>query len=454
MVIYNYYYQFKRMKGENNMQLSKYNFIYTNILEENNNAVIYNSRTGALAVLEPEYYDKFSDLLKSGKTIEDEEFVLQLSNCGYIINDDTINEIDLVKSSLLSARYNSSNLMLTIAPTMSCNFRCVYCFEKGQNHNERMTEETAENIVQFVKERASHLDTLSITWFGGEPLLAINHIKNISTKIIDICKEYKIDYRSSIITNGYQLDVKTAEILKECCVGNIQITIDGPKEIHDKRRPLANGKGTFDVIMNNILKVKGILPIVIRINTDYENWKELNDIVNFLKKNMDMKDVTVYLGLVTPSNDNYEGDKCMTDEIYSMFNLQFMKANEIPLTNIYPAPKGNYCTADHANSWVIDTYGHLYKCWSDIGIIEKSLGCINNNNTSMPPNVALLNSYMLYDPTEDERCRECKYLPLCLGGCPYNRLSNLSICAQYKYNLDEYLKECTKILLEQQKVSI
>lgn len=433
------------------MEVSKYNFIYSNVLDGSGQAVIYNCRTGALAVLEPENYRQLRDFEKSKRAITDKEFESQLKKCGYVITSD-FDELRQIKHDLLRSRFNSAFMALTIAPTMACNFRCVYCFEKGQYHNQVMTEQTAQKIVDFIKRKANQLERLSITWYGGEPLLAMNQVELISRQVLAICNEYNIDYKSSVITNGYLLNPDIVNCLKNSGVNDIQITIDGPKDIHDQRRPLANGKGTFDVIMNNLLTIRGILPVIVRINTDYENWEQLNKIIEFFRQNGLMDDIIVYLGLVTPSNGQYEGSKCLSDTAYSKFNLRFMQENNIPLTYIYPVPKGNYCTADQSNSWVIDPRGDLYKCWSDIGIIERRTSTLYANDTDV--NATLLNDYMLYDPTEDEKCKDCKYLPLCMGGCPHNRMEDLKICAQYRYNLDEYLTECTKILLKSQQQNL
>ena len=433
------------------MEVSKYNFIYFNMFDCSDQAVIYNSRTGALAVLESENYRQLRDFEENKKTIINKEFENQLRKCGYIVASG-FDELRQVKYDMLRSRFNSSYMALTIAPTMACNFRCVYCFEKGQYHNQIMTEQTIQRIVDFIKRKANQLEQLSITWYGGEPLLAMDQVEMISKQVIAICNEYNIDYKSSVITNGYLLNTDIVNRLKNSGVNDVQITIDGPKDIHDQRRPLANGKGTFDVIMNNLSIVRGILPVIVRINTDYENWEQLNKIIESFRHKDLMNDITVYLGLVTPSNGQYEGGKCLSDVVYSKFNLRFMQENNIPLMYIYPVPKGNYCTADQSNSWVIDPHGDLYKCWSDIGIIERRVSVLDGNDADV--NSTLLNDYMLYDPTEDEKCKDCRYLPLCMGGCPHNRMENLKICAQYRYNLDEYLVECTKILLKNQQQSL
>ncbi|KAF6617859.1 MULTISPECIES: radical SAM/SPASM domain-containing protein [Paenibacillus] len=427
------------------MKASQYNFIFNDIIENTDKTVLYNSRTGALAVLEPEYYKQFCELTNNGLAINNDTYLKNLIECGYIV-EDNMNEKAYVKVNLLKNRFESSNLMLTIAPTMACNFRCVYCFEKDQYHNKTMSQETAQSIVNFVKTNASKLDTLNVTWYGGEPLIAMKQIVRISEDFLEICKENNIQYTASVITNGYLLNKEKVQTLISCGVNDIQVTVDGPKEVHDLRRPLVSGRGTFDVIMNNLKQIKGMIKIFMRINTDQDNWLNLHEIVGFLKENSLLENVIPYLGLVTPTNGKYEGTKCLTDEMYSKFNLKFMSENDIPISYIYPAPKGNYCSADKYNSFVIDPLGHLYKCWSDIGIIEQCVGNINED-TSVNWNTELLGCYLLYDPTEDEKCSDCKYLPVCLGGCPHNRMADFNICEQYRYNLQEYITECTKVLL-------
>lgn len=257
------------VKGAKKMKLSQYNFIYTNVLKNSNVSVIYNARTGALAVLTPQNYSQLKNLEEHNLPITDKNFEKQLLQCGYLLPKD-FDELQQIKYDLLQNRFNPAYMDLTIAPTLACNFRCIYCFEKGQRRSQTMSEQTIQKIISFVRAQANHLEELSITWYGGEPLLALPQLESISKQLWDLCDEFHINYSSSIITNGYLLDVNTANILKNNHVDEIQITIDGPKPIHDKRRPLANDGGTFDTIMEHLLQIKGILPVNIRINTDYE----------------------------------------------------------------------------------------------------------------------------------------------------------------------------------------
>lgn len=431
------------------MKPSYYNFIYKELLDNNDKIIIYNSRTGALSLLSPDNYKQYCDLVNSNIEITDKEFEKNLKDCGYII-DDTIDEKQLIRINTFRSRFNNSVGMITIAPTMSCNFRCVYCFEKNEEYKEgAMSNTTADNIVSYIKERATSLTSLSVTWYGGEPLMALDKIVYISKQILDICKESNIDYKASVVTNGYNINEEIVQTLLQCSINIVQITLDGPKEIHNKRRPLANGEGTFDTIISNIEKIKDLIDVHIRINIDYENQNRLNEIVDVLREKSLIDSVTLYLGLVVSPNDNYETNKCISDEMYSKLNLKFMTDNNIPVLYIYPRPKGNYCCADSCYGVVFDSSGNMYKCWSDIGIKERAIG--NINNEPVTPNINLINSYLFFDPTVDDKCSDCKYLPVCLGGCPRNRLSKLDICETYRYNLDAYMKECTQYILNQKK---
>ena len=83
----------------------------------------------------------------------------------------------------------------------------------------------------------------------------------------------------------------------------------------------------------------------------------------------------------------------------------------------------------------------LYKCWDDIGIKEKSAGNILNGTYVNMVNV----NYMTLDATQNEKCRTCKYLPICMGGCPVH-FAEQDNCTYFKYNFDKYLRKVAEEL--------
>ncbi len=85
-------------------------------------------------------------------------------------------------------------------------------------------------------------------------------------KIIEYCNRHNIYYVSSITTNGYLLTYATAKKLSNLKVHSCQLTIDGPKHIHDNRRKLTSGAGSFDKIFQNLLDTKNIISYSLRVN--------------------------------------------------------------------------------------------------------------------------------------------------------------------------------------------
>ena len=196
----------------------------------------------------------------------------------------------------------------------------------------------------------------------------------------------------------------------------MQVTIDGNKKNHDTRRILANGEGTFDKIINNLIKGKDYLPNIVslRINVDKDNKNNFYDLLKvFVDNDMNSK-VYPYLGHIKNSNDSYSNNLCLTKKEYAKLSLDFDKKLSMDPKNNYPSRKANVCSADAFNAFVIDSDGTLYRCWDDIGVKSNSSGHISNSK--IHDNFTKL---LIHDPTLDERCSNCKILPLCMALVQY-----------------------------------
>lgn len=426
---------------------SDYNFVYDDLGADK--VLLYNSRTGALAMLQEAQHLQFQQFITDGTEIKDADFLSNLLTCGYIVPKD-VDEKFLIKAQMLEGRYNSQALSLTIAPTMACNFRCVYCFEQGHYGNAIMDQATANAVIDFVKKNSNHIKLLHVTWFGGEPLIGLSVIEQLTREFVAFCQSKDITYHASIVTNGYLLTRDVAERLQACFVQSAQITVDGPRDVHNARRPLANGGGNYDTIIKNLSAAKDFLQITVRVNVDTDNMEDAKKVMADLRGAGLLPGIQVYPGLVISYDNKYNGDKCLSDEAYSKYNLRFLLENQLPVQKIYPVPKRNYCGADHNRSWVIDDVGNLYKCWNDIGIPEKSVGNICTKGSCLS-STALIERYGSFDPMNNTDCSDCKMLPICLGGCPRNALDGERRCEYRKYAMHEYLLECAKHILAQPK---
>lgn len=275
------------------MKESYYNYIIEGE-KENEGALYVNTRTGSLAHVEEEKHKQFKQYIAEKKEITDSKFFKDLKYCGFLV-EDNFDEKKEIKMRLLNSRYDTSVLSLTITPTMACNFRCTYCFESGHYCNGVMTEETEDDICKLVEKESSHLEKLVITWYGGEPLLAIAPLERLTNKLRKVCEKYNIEYLASIITNGYLLTEDICDKLVELGVTDVQITLDGDEKTHNKRRPLANGGHTYETILDNLDKIHGKIGIAIRINVDKENQNEVQNVIDELKEEIFLRTYFVIL---------------------------------------------------------------------------------------------------------------------------------------------------------------
>lgn len=414
------------------MKSSQFNIFFKD--KETNRFVVFNSKSTALAVISEKEMELYKKLLLSNfvcDSQEEKDFLQELKK-GQFVFDDNENEIEVLKYLQKSAQFSQNSLSLTIAPTMACNFGCVYCYQGEHNEVKKMSKDVQESIVKFVKSKIRKINSLSITWYGGEPLLAVDVIENLTNEFLKLCKENNVSYYASIITNGYFFTKDVAQKLRDFNISTVQITIDGPKEYHDSKRPLKNGGGTFDTIIENLIATKGIFPnkISLRINTDQYNQNKVKDVIEILKQHHLENDVYPYLGHVDTTNDFYATEKCLTPEEFLNIKEQFQKkvdkitsCKEFSIN--YPRVKLNSCIADSVSGYVIDPDGKLTKCWCDIGHDEYCVGNIINNEVRFNR----LIEYFNYDIFRDPKCQTCSIIPICLGGCPRRRIDKMyDIC--------------------------
>lgn len=427
------------------MKPSRYNFFYP-YKPDSNKHIAYNSFSNALALMETRQYDEYRLFEKDNEHPLANAFIKDLRK-GHFVVDDEVDELALIRHRLLKGRYGSSGLGLTIAPTSDCNFRCVYCYEKDSMHHATMAEETQQAIINFIEDRAPNLSDLHISWFGGEPLLALDIIENMTKRILSLAEEYKFLYSASIVTNGYLLSPENARRMLDCKIASCQVTIDGEAETHNARRPHASGSDTYDVIIKNLQAVKDILPfIILRVNIDKENTDAISHVIETLKE-LQLNNVNAYPAPILDTNGCYSAGACLSSSEFFRFEYDFIKASRDHnrMLQKYPAILCRACGADDSSAYVIDADGKLYKCWSDIGISELSFGSVAKGVLN-PMNEIL---YIKNDPTHDTKCSKCKFLPICLGGCPHDqRTGKAGRCLRYKYLHKLYMEDIAKIMNE------
>lgn len=437
------------------MKSSKYNVVID--LPEKRK-LLYNAIYAGFAEVDDNTYELYKRCCSDGFNLEDatdeEKAVFEnLVRGGMVITNDTIDEVAHMRMKYMDTRQSARSLSLTILPTLACNFNCSYCFEAEKSGI--MSDEVMNKIVEYVETRVSNEKMLafSIAWFGGEPLVAFGKIGELSEKFLQIKNKYDVAYHSEMVTNGWLLTDEICEKMKECSIAKLQITLDGPREIHDKKRVQKDGSPTFDGIIEKILLASKHMPVVVRVNLDRGNSLELDKLFEDIKPLSRKKNISIYPGKlsshVTSSCSSIESSCLNVEEfakIYKPFYSRAVAAG-FPLS-WYPNSKAGGCIATNRNGMTVCPDGSLCRCWSQVGNLEESYGNILGEKVQ-PFNGENYYKWMLHDPFSDKTCIECEFLPLCVGGCPAQRVpqttdymkgnNEFSHCTALKYNLKEML---------------
>ena len=432
-------------------KMSRYNFSFRS---KEGKYYLYNSQKNALIQLDEYLFNLIEDAKNSEDVIKEipSDILKKMIDHKFIT---TKSEEDDYYLSLRMEYYMESfsvdKLILVIAPTTGCNFNCPYCFEDNKIFY-KMSNETIDNLIIFIK-KFKKSDRLYLTWYGGEPLLAIDVIEKILDRLssetqIEICHHF-------LITNGSLISRKAIDLFRKYKLNAIQITLDGDEKRHNRMRAFNNSeKGSYNVILRNIdilLSNFDETKISIRVNLDRKNADDFNQIRSGLLQrwNNDQR-IEVYPGILRIEDKN---NKCMGCEslLHEDIRELFYSLND--KVNFYPHLRKKGCSATHVNSYLIGPRGEMYKCWNELGDYSKIIGYIHDKSFT---NDGLFNKYILSSNCfESDECKECFYLPICMGGCAFYRLKNtfdeghFDICSLYKG--EGVLQKCLELHLENKK---
>ena len=317
-----------------------------------------------------------------------------------------------------------NNLFLIM--TNQCNLACKYCFYQnshGLNQN-KMSFETAKKAVDlFAKNRTKNENSLDwfsqITFYGGEPLLNFDCIEKITEYIQRLKSERKLSSKTQLVinTNGTLISEKVLDWAKKYNV-QVQISIDGNKDVHDKNRVFPNQKGSYEKTTQGLNKLVDkkidVLPLITVTN---DNMAHLPELVYDLCK----KDQLKYYGMNLLID---LGDKPIAnypEKAAQQMVKTFKKTSEIAVSD--DSIDAIFQKIKHFNivkqscgisrKMTVFPDGNIFSCQaiSDhkkalIGNVDE--GLINTNNIKYWKNYSRFNS---------PKCLKCKYIALCGGGC-------------------------------------
>jgi len=264
------------------MKWNRYNFI---MKQDDNNYLIYNCLTNRLMDMSLEMKKIIDDNTNSISQLAsiNPKLFRNLKKNKFIVND-KFDEVEVAIRNLKKNANPTDHFDLIINPTLDCNLRCYYCYETHQI-NSVINDFTMRSITNLIKNKvkSKKIRHITISFFGGEPLLKFN---KVIWPIIEYAQKLCLENNKRLdiwfTTNGVLLSRKIIDRLFSSGITcSFQVPFDGNKEFHDKVKKYANGKGTFDTIINHVLYAlsKGFY-FIIRCNYTTESLKSFDELIS------------------------------------------------------------------------------------------------------------------------------------------------------------------------------
>jgi uncharacterized protein len=313
-----------------------------------------------------------------------------------------------------------------------CNLACRYCFaEEGEykGHKELMSYEVGKKALDFLIENSGSRRNLEVDFFGGEPLMNWQVVKDLVKYGREQEKLHGKNFRFTLTTNGVLLDDDIMEFANKE-MANVVLSIDGRKEIHDQMRPSRNGKGSYDLVVPKFIKVaesRNQTNYYVRGTFTHNNLDFSEDVLHLADLGFKQISVEPVVSLPEEPYSITETDLPKIFEEYDSLAKEMIKRKKegkgfnffhfmIDLT-------GGPCVAKRLSGCgsgteylAVTPWGDLYPCHQFVGETEFLLGNVFDGIK----NTACCDEFKLCNVYAKDKCKDCFARFYCSGGCAAN----------------------------------
>lgn len=411
--------------------------------------LLVNGLSGAFDILErPDfrYLEQPDRLLENP---ERAELLAQLQRRGYVFasaeeESAAFNQIRSVYEMLLAQQ--SYRFTFVFNPTYMCNFACPYCFESTEMHTVRQVMTPGQVDLCFaamneiMRLRAGGEDfekrRKGLELFGGEPFLPV--ARPALARILELCEQQ--GFVIEAISNGYSLDQARDLIERyKACFHHFQITMDGPREMHNRRRRLLGGGGTFDRIVANVeMLMEMDVRVAVRMNIDRENIDTVPELFAFFRDQgwlgngkfyWDIAPVTDHpnsgaVPNVMPEHEIVERIGRMSGQLAGSptnFRMFRVLKHTLSVLGVYkhpqeePFPAAHYCEANVFQFYCFGPDGLIYACPESINHAELAIGRYDPDFSIDQAKLQRWGRTIFNNP----KCSDCSVAMFCGGGCAF-----------------------------------
>lgn len=313
-----------------------------------------------------------------------------------------------------------------------CNLACKYCFaEEGEYKGDRslMSAEVGKKALDFLVENSGNRVNLEVDFFGGEPLMNFDVVKEIVAYGRSLEKEHNKKFRFTLTTNGMLLNDEIMEFANKE-MSNVVLSIDGRKEIHDLMRPTPNGKGSYDIILpkfQKFAKLRGGKSYYVRGTFTRNNLDFCEDVLHMADLGFDEISIEPVVAEEEAPYAIREEDLPKIFEQYDRLAKEMIKREKegrgftffhymIDLT-------GGPCVAKRLSGCgsgteylAVTPWGDLYPCHQFVGEDGFLLGNVFDGIQKQE----LVNEFKGCNVYTKEKCKDCFARFYCSGGCAAN----------------------------------
>lgn len=313
-----------------------------------------------------------------------------------------------------------------------CNLACRYCFaEEGEYHGRRalMSFEVGKKALDFLVANSGNRVNLEVDFFGGEPTMNWQVVKDLVNYGRSIEKEHNKKFRFTLTTNGVLLNDEIMEFANKE-MANIVLSIDGRKEVNDRMRPFRGGQGSYDVIVPKFQKVaesRGQMNYYVRGTFTHNNLDFSNDVLHLA--DLGFKQISVEPVVASPEEDYAfkEEDLPQLMEEYDKLAKEIIERRKagkgFNFFHFMIDLEGGPCVAKRLSGCgsgteylAVTPWGDLYPCHQFVGNEDFLLGNVDEGilRTDICDNFKECNVYA------KDKCKKCFAKFYCSGGCAAN----------------------------------
>ncbi|MBD5225362.1 MAG: radical SAM protein [Bacteroidales bacterium] len=409
------------------MKTSYYNYY----IPYGDDYIIYNGLSEFYFTVSKERIKLFEELLKNPDEYINlyPDFYARMNNLRFIC-DDEINEMEFVRLKFHN-RQHHEEYHLMLLPTYQCNLRCWYCIQ--EHADAYMSPDIVSAIKLHIHKKVNeeHIKLFTLSWFGGEPLLAYDIVKEITSYSNQLCKKLNKKFDCSITTNGTLLNDVRIKELHKAGVTHYQITIDGIKADHDKIKRLKS-VSAYETVLKNINLLPGYSTCALRFNYTRKNTKP-DQIISELNQRLSKeakKNLILSIERVWQEQEDRETER----------KIEYL-CTIARDSGIFPViHRFDMCYADKPSFNCIFPNGKIGKCDNDG--MDKVPAHIEVDGQIIWPDGLKYTIPAIFDNKSE--CYSCKYLPVCWGPCPAKRKRML----QRQTNISCFLPDKDRMITE------